>query len=300
MTVLSTPRSLSLEITLTDPRAIEIVENLPEDRRDSIIEKYIILGDMVITHASISTSKESVESFFAPLRADITMIREQLAHIIPTVMTPVKKGEITVESIFKSFEEHFMDDSFEDVSRIGKYTDILATTAETNTRVLIELKDYRNVVPSSEVDKFWRDMELRNARFGIFVSMRSRISKCSSCINLKHNMDKTAVFVVNSELNWSGHIFAFYIIKKLIELEALKKREVSFEDIGGTLSKIKNTIQEIQKTIETIDNIRTIANELKTTCTNRLDRIIRIVNVYKRKLNEQIDVAMEEFKKVEI
>jgi len=300
MTVLSTPRSLSLEITLTDPRAIEIVENLPEDRRDSIIEKYIILGDMVITHASISTSKESVESFFAPLRADITMIREQLAHIIPTVMTPVKKGEITVESIFKSFEEHFMDDSFEDVSRIGKYTDILATTAETNTRVLIELKDYRNVVPSSEVDKFWRDMELRNARFGIFVSMRSRISKCSSCINLKHNMDKTAVFVVNSELNWSGHIFAFYIIKKLIELEALKKREVSFEDIGGTLSKIKNTIQEIQKTSETIDNIRTIANELKTTCTNRLDRIIRIVNVYKRKLNEQIDVAMEEFKKVEI
>lgn len=53
-----------LEIKFTDPRAIEIVKGFPEDKRDQIIEKYIILGDMVVSHASISKSKESVERLF--------------------------------------------------------------------------------------------------------------------------------------------------------------------------------------------------------------------------------------------
>ena len=49
-------------ISFSDERA-----RLPEDDRDNIIEKYIILGDMVLSHATISTTKESVETFFAPL-----------------------------------------------------------------------------------------------------------------------------------------------------------------------------------------------------------------------------------------
>ena len=299
MSVVETEDKLVLEITFTDPRAINIIQNLPEDQRDSIIEKYIILGDMVVTHASISTSKESVERFFTPLKSDIEMIREQLKRIVPTVATPAKKGEITVESIFKSFQEHFMDDSFEDVSRIGKYTDILATT-DANMSALIELKDYNNVVPSSEVDKFWRDMEVRDARYGVFISMRSRISKCSSCINLKRNMNRTAIFVVNNELNWKGHLFAFYVIKKLIEIENIKKREVISEDISGAFSRIHNIIQDIKKLSENIDDINKTAEEIKTLSTKRLDKIISIVNVYKRRLNEKIEIALKEFEKVEI
>ena len=118
---------ITLNLTLTDPNAIRIIDNIPEDVRDSTIEKFIIIGDMVISHASISTRKESVEDFFAPLRLDINTIREQLKQIVPTIAVPVKKGKITESSIFESLQSHFMDDSFEDVSAIGKYSDILAT-----------------------------------------------------------------------------------------------------------------------------------------------------------------------------
>ena len=141
MAVLDASNQLVMEVTFTDPRAIEIIRTFPEDQRDEIIEKYVILGDMVVSHASISTSKESVEQFFSPLRTDIETIREQLKRIVPTIATPAKKGEITVENIFESFREHFMDDSFEDVSRIGKYADILATT-DTNEKILVELKRF--------------------------------------------------------------------------------------------------------------------------------------------------------------
>ena len=108
-----------LTLILKDPRAIEIVEGIPAKQRDEVVEKYIILGEMVVSHASIGTRKETIEEFFSPLRSDIEMIREQLKLIVPTIATPAKKGQITVENIFDSLKAHFMDDSFEDVSRIG-------------------------------------------------------------------------------------------------------------------------------------------------------------------------------------
>ncbi|MCW4050564.1 MAG: hypothetical protein NWE89_12600 [Candidatus Bathyarchaeota archaeon] len=297
--ILNQPQNeVKLELTLTDPTAIKIVETIPEEQRDSIIEKYIILGDMVVTHASISTSKESVEAFFSPLRQDINTIREQLKHIVPTVMTPAKRGEFTEEAVFKSFEEHFMDDSFEDVSGIGRHSDILATVASSSTPVLIEVKDYTGIVPTSQVDKFWRDMEVRDTKYGIFVSLRSRISKCSSCINLKHNLDRTAVFVVESELNHSGHLFAFYIVKKLIELETLKIQDQPTEDLSKTLTKVNDIITEIQTLSKSLDTINNTAESLKTRNIRDIDKITSVVKEYKRKLSAQIENAFEELGRV--
>lgn len=290
--------SLTFELTLTEQKAIKIVNQMPEDQRDSIIEKYIILGDMVVSHASISTSKESVEAFFSPLRQDINTIREQLKHIVPTVMTPAKRGEFTVEALFKSYEEHFMDDSFEDVSGISRYTDILATVYNSNTPVLIEVKDYTGDVPSTQVDKFWKDMETRDTKYGIFVSLRTKIAKCSSCINLKHNLDRTAIFVVDSELNHSGHLFAFYVVKKLMEIESLKIKDKPTEDWSKTLTKVNDIITEIQTLSNSLQKINTTAEGLKARCIRDIETITGVVNDYKRKLSTQIETAFEELGRV--
>jgi len=291
---------LKLDLTLKDPVAIKIVNNIPEEQRNAVIEKYIILGDMVVSHASIATRKETVEEFFSPLMQTIETIQQQLRQIIPTVAKPAKKGEITVEAIFNSFREHFMDDSFEDVSAIGKYSDILATTGDTETQILIELKDYTNYVPTTEIEKFWRDMERRGTRYGIFISMRSGITKCSSCINLKTRMEKTAIFVVNSELNWAGHLFAHYVIKKLIELESIKKKELKGEELSKVLTKINGYVLELQKNTAIVNKIQTIADGLRTTCKKRLDELISLSNEYTRKQNEKTNDILEEISKVEI
>jgi hypothetical protein len=300
MSIDSSVKEMKLKLTLSDPRAIEIVDGIPTKRRDEIIEKYIILGEMVVSHASIGTRKESVEDFFAPLKSDIEMIREQLKLIVPTIATPAKKGEITVETIFQSLQEHFMDDSFEDVSRIGKYSDILATTSDTKIPVLIELKDYKGTVPSEEIEKFWRDVERRGTRYGIFVSMRSGITKCSGCISIKTELNRTAVFVVNSELNWSGHLFAFYVIKKIVELESMKKKELRGEELSKIITRVNKQVLDLQKNVESIDKMQGIADSLRTTCKNRLDELIDLSNAYKRSINDKINEIFEEIKKVEV
>lgn len=300
MSSLSPISEMKLKLTLKDPRAIEIVKIVPTKQRDEIIEKYIILGEMVVSHASISTRKETVEDFFEPLRTDIEGIRQQLRLIIPTIATPARKGEVTVETVFNSLKEHFMDDSFEDVSRIGKYADIIATTSETKTPILIEVKDYGGVVPSEEVEKFWRDIERRGTRYGIFVSMRSGIWKCSSCISVKTEMNKTAVFVNNSELNWSGHLFAYYVVKKIAELESVKKKELKGEEINKIIAKVNNHVLELQKNVESIENIQTIADSVRTTCQNRLSELINFSNSLRRAMDEKITEILEDIKKVEI
>jgi hypothetical protein len=296
----SSPKELKLDLTLTDSRAIEIVESIPQKQRNEIIEKYIVLGEMVVSHASIATRKETVEAFFAPLRSDIDMIREQLARVVPTMTTPARKGEVTEESIFLSLQEHFMDDSFENVSRSGKYTDILATTYNTEIPVLIELKDYKGTVPSEEVGKFWRDLERRGTRYGIFISMRSKIAKCSGAISIKTEMNKTGLFVVNSELNWLGHIFAYYVIKKITELEIKKKEELKGKELGKAIVKVNNYVLELQKQVESIDEIQDIADSLKTTCRKKLDALIDLSNRYKRTLNDKIGEILDEIGNVKI
>jgi len=290
---------LKLNITLKDNRAIELVKRIPPKKIDETIEKYIILGDMVCSHATISTSKESIANFFAPLEDTIETVSEQLKLIIPTIATPARKGAITVESIFKSFGEHFFDDSFEDVSGKDKFTDIVATDNKTKTETFIELKDYSGTVPTSEVEKFWRDMELRNNRYGIFISMRSGIAKISSSIKMETKMNRTAIFIINSELNWSGHLFAYYILKKVMALEALRKEDLSGKDLSGVVLKVNKYLTEMREDIKVLEEIQDITDGLKTTSVKKLDKIIELADRCKRKLDEKIDSAFQEISKVE-
>ena len=280
---------MMLEILLKDPRAIRIAKGIPIENMNEIVEKYIILGDMVTCYASISTNKETSEEFFSPLKNDIDTIRDQLRLIVPSMSNPAKKGKMTVETVFENLKEHFMDDSFEDVSGFGQYADILAKTSDSKIPILIELKDYKDTVPSAEIEKFWRDIERRGAKYGIFISMRSGISKCSSCITVKTEMNKTAVFVNNSELNWSGHLFAYYVIRRIAEVESIKRKELNTEKVGEIIAKINQHIIDLRRDIDSIDKIDDIAGNLQSTCNKKLDELISFSNTLKKNMNEEIN-----------
>jgi len=113
-------------------------------------------------------------------------------------------------------------------------------------------------------------------------------------------MNKTAIFVNNSELNWSGHIFAYYVVKKIVELESLKKKELKGEEISKIITKVNNHVIELQKNVESIENIQNIADGLRTTCKNKLDELINFSNALKRTMNEKITEIFEDIEKVEV
>ena len=72
------------------------------------------------------------------------------------------------------------------------------------------------------------------------------------------------------------------------------------EELGKVVTKLNNSLIEIQKDTKIIEEIQTIADSLKTTSSNKLEKLIDLANIYKRRLDEKISEAFQEIKRVEI
>ncbi|MFQ5950863.1 MAG: restriction endonuclease [Candidatus Geothermarchaeales archaeon] len=276
--------SRRLAVNLSDPRAIEIIDSIPEEDLVEQIEKFIIIGHMVLSHATIATSEEAAESLFAPLTHDIEVLREQLSMIVPTISKAAKKGALGEKEIFESYTQSFMDDAFDNVSKRGKFTDILASPKGSGQQVLIEVKNYGGTVPSGEVDKFWRDMEARGAKYGIFVSTETRITKIPSDIHMDTKADMVCVFAVNSGLGYRGHLLAYRIVKQMVE------RELSFTEVGkDMLNRVNGTLKKIKSDIQTLDDIRDNADGLRDTSTKTLTGIVEQASLLKQRIDDRIE-----------
>ncbi len=294
-------KEMKIEITLRNPQAIEIVKNLPKEIREEIIEKYVIIGDTVLRYATIAPSKESIETLLQPVltelksKADIIgTVGAQISQIVPILGKTAKKGEISCESIYRDLSTNFRDDEFEDVSEKGKFTDIKAVPKDAGEPVLIEVKEYTNDVPTHEVEKFWRDMDIQRTSYGIFVSMRARIMKVTDDIKIVPRGDKTAIFVVNEKLGWCGHGLAYYVAKKLMEakrgtVEILEKDKLTqaLTRLSGDLRRIKD---EIQNTAEIIDT----AKSLQKDSTEKLTKIVEKAASLRTSIDTIIENAFKE------
>ena len=89
---------------------------------------------------------------------------KKTAPVIPSVKGKI--GEDNVKQILSVFD-------VKDVSKEGHQGDLIVTND--NRIVLVEVKNYDNPVPSSEVEKFYRDIEENNADAGLFISLKSDI-----------------------------------------------------------------------------------------------------------------------------
>jgi hypothetical protein len=292
----------------SDERVSKIVDNIPKDMLDQTLEKYIIIGNMVVNYASISESKETMKNtvalinadIFVPLKTEMATFGKQLNMIIPTISKPSKKGDITQETIFRNLKECFMDDSFEDVSKIGKYSDIKAFVSGHDSQISIETKEWTVPITTDQVEKFWRDMEVRDCKYGIFVSMRSNISKISGPIKMETRNGRVAVFVVNSELNWNGHIMAYYAIRKLIELETINRRNTTRDDLVKLIPLVNKKLMEIGKDLKILDDLISLVEELKTSSNKKLEVIRNRISEYKRNVDIEIKDLINDIEKVDV
>lgn len=291
-----------------DERLHKIIDNTPISILDCTLEKYIIIGNMVMNYASITESKETMKNILIPINSDIIIplkteiesIRQQLKMIIPTISTPAKKGDITQKAIYENLTEYFMDDSFEDVSCIGKYSDIKSTIPGYDNHILIETKEYTDTIPTTQVEKFWRDMEIRDCKYGIFISMRSGISKISSSLKIETKNGRTVMFVVNSELNWKGHIFAYYTMRKILEFEINNIKNISNVEVIKIIPSINKKLLEIGKDIKLLDELINIIEELKSSNIKKLESIRNKISEYKRNVELKIKDMINEIEKLEV
>lgn len=107
------------------------------------------------------------------LRDEIKTIRHQLFDIPSEnkgkVVGSRKRGEIGENLVEGWIRTAFPDAIVTDVSgsiRCGDLKVVLSNMAS----IMVEVKNYKNTVPSAEITKFKRDLSESDARFGIFVA----------------------------------------------------------------------------------------------------------------------------------
>jgi hypothetical protein len=88
-------------VELHDPKAIQILEQFPQEERGKVTEKYIIVGDTVVRYAQIVTSEESLQRYFDPVTTDLGTLaknlentRKQLEGRIPDTLKANLNGVI--------------------------------------------------------------------------------------------------------------------------------------------------------------------------------------------------------------
>lgn len=167
---------------------------------------------------------------------------------------PAMKG-LAGENKFENIISQYMSNDYEliNVSKQGKAGDFIIKWMSTKTnkeyKVLVDIKNYsKNSVPTSEVDKFYRDVSLNNVDGGFLLSFNSKITGIHKLIEFREFMtDRHTIPILY--MTSSTPLLIAETIKMhfhIIEIKDLSRNSVcDSEDLIYRINQLNDSIQTI-------------------------------------------------------
>ena len=181
------------------------------------------------------------------------------------------------ETKFDNIISQHMSSDYEliNTAKIGKCGDFIIKWRSQKTNriysILIDVKNYsRSTVPTSEVDKFYRDVNMNNVDGGFLISLKSRIIGCSKIIELKDFSTDNAIIPVLFTQS-STPLIIVEVIKLLfhiIEIKDLNKNSVCKSN------ELIHHINSLNDNIQTITDCRDVLQLSKTEIEKSLNSIM--------------------------
>ena len=271
----------------TDWRTLSAnLESTRKQLEDRIPETLKASLDRVITQLTeAATSLETLRGGYQDL----------LAPIIPTLSKSSTKGAVSCKAVFQSLQSAFRDDRFEDVSSKARFTDILGTPSFGKQSIHIEVKDYSDPVGSSEVNKFWRDMEARKAPIGCFLSMRTPIRNVTPDFSIVVNGSRMGIFVVSEAMGGQGHIFGYTVARKMLEMMSGRRDTVKAERYEWMADVLNNRMQEFNISLRELEKIENGINKARENIDQTLRRVSHQILNLRTKLETIIEITVRDF-----
>ncbi len=304
----SLTESVSSIMELKEKVDKEISENLPETIKEKIEsemkEKLTELKGQIdalkeIKNSLPDTVKAQLGEYIGKLEESINNVKtssEILSEFIGKYRGTKEKGEIGEDFVYNTLVDNFKEDSFQNVTKQGKYSDIKATSSDM-VDVLIEVKNYKNPVPKGEVEKFWRDLELHNVNIGCFISLGTRIQGGIGEYNIITNGNKLGIFMnVGQFMGQNGMKdgikLAYFITKKFAQYYKRVERERLEE---GTLrQKIEKILTEINDLKSQLEDLKQISDKLRKIKGLVEESIVSIEGLYKESIHQIEKIIMAE------
>jgi hypothetical protein len=209
----------------------------------------------------ITNDKElSDETEFEPKNSDISAVKGL-------------QGETKFEQIVSQYMS--IDYKLVNTAKIGKAGDFIITwhSQKTNRiyKILIDVKNYsKSTVPTSEIEKFHRDVNMNNVDGGFLISLKSRIIGCSQIIELKDLATDSGIIPLLFTQSYTP-LLIVEVIKLLfhiIEIKDLNKNSVCKNN------ELVYHINQLNDNIQMITDCREILQTSKTEIEKSLNAIM--------------------------
>ncbi|NVM54649.1 MAG: hypothetical protein HWN66_13170 [Candidatus Helarchaeota archaeon] len=187
-----------------------------------------------------------------------------------------RMGELGEEFIMTTLVDEFNEISFALVRQVAQSTDIKAKNPDM-IDCLIEVKNYTNTVPTTQVDKFWRDLDTQNVKIGCFISLWTRLANIGE-YKIVTKGDKLGIFMNVSHFSGSSGIdsgikLAFFITRqfarylKKLELERMEESILRqrIKDIQTEMDKMEEELEKISNVQRNLTSIQKLAKECSET-----------------------------------
>jgi len=257
-----------LEATITRPDVVEWLRSLAPDKLAGEVERTLAAGNLVLTMIQASTGEEAMSRFFGPIVDRMTELDGTLKEMQGKVNKSQRIGELGESLVARQLKDAFPEDEFELTSKEGHQADIRAkfkVASGKHCEALVEVKLYDGDVPKTELEKFRKDLGQTQRKYGLMVSLTSRLTGIHGPIHLEETAEYLAIYVPNAGMDGWGVRWGTALLKSII---AYRERtsdarviptgaiEQAWRKIQQELASLEKVTGEIQSMKKEVQNAR--------------------------------------------
>lgn len=211
---------------------------------------------------SMATQLEFMSDHFSELRTELNNTKKEIVNtnslMQKKMCTSALKGSFGEQSLHHYLVSHFPDDSFEMKTGAAHSGDIHMFPSDYSLgNIMIEVKTYKSVVPTSEVQKFYNDLDRTNFSLGLFVSLTSAISR-KRRFEIVYRNNCFIVFIPNALRNPMNTICGVLLLQQLhkhVERMGSKKEEnMTLHTVHDLNDRITNVIHVFETFLNHLAN----------------------------------------------
>ena len=292
------------ELTIEDEKVIRYLENIHDNDLDVTVEKLLKLSiDILeVSKVSLNLNESIIEPINTLMDNKVDLMYEKMNTVFNTHNPLIQqisnlndtindfkgkskiskeKGRIGENCISENIQKFFPKCELRDMTNQPHQSDY--HFYDTNCPpMLIEVKTYKNNVPTEQVSKFKKDLELSNFKAGIMISTTSGISKKGE-FEWEIINDKIIVYLPNSGIDGYCIMWAILFIKELNNYLASDHKVLKAYEISNKLDSLRRLVVDINNTKGVISKTKyTLLNSVNNSFDNLDSQINNIEDQIKR------------------
>jgi len=267
--------SFKLTVEITDQNLVEWLEEIPEDHLAARVQDTLVAGHFVLNLVQAAAGEEQMSRYFRTVTDQMERLEGTLDEIMGRAKVSQQIGKLGENFAVNQLTEAFPGDRFEDVSGKAEEADIRAwfdVGDEDPVEARVEVKFYSGDVPTKELDKFRRDLKSTGVRFGLMVSMASRLTGMKTLLKIEEQEGAVAVFVSHAGLDGVRLIAAAAMLKAIIlyHARAGAAHRLTAAAIRQAWSRLSAEIDELEAIARQVAEFRSTVRSAADDITGRL------------------------------